>query len=270
MQSERLGVITFFGILIPGSYLSGVFLLSIASFLVLTKSGGHWRLFELMSNNAVFSSLSFFFISYLLGVVLRLFAPSQVDSLSEYYLEYIRRKKNRKNQKNRWVKDVFPYKETLTSALESGGMAKIPKQMEKLNKTYGNENNTIFFNYCKLFIDTNDPALSRQVQEAEALVRFLSGTTLALIVTVLITLFFFIIFLLCGIQSFCVAHCGIMILALLCLILILERFKYQRRREVAMVWSCVYLILNKTYSNKNETGLKYNIDDIFFPDGTTL
>ena len=49
MQSERLGVITFFGILIPGTYLVGILLLAAASVLELSNIHGHVRIFEFMS-----------------------------------------------------------------------------------------------------------------------------------------------------------------------------------------------------------------------------
>ena len=73
-------------------------------------------------------------------------------------------------------------------------MGQIPQLMARLNPAYGKTRNTPFFNFCKWFIDANDAALSRQVQEAEALVRFLSGTTLVLLIALPLVLFFVVAF----------------------------------------------------------------------------
>ena len=117
----------------------------------------------------------FLFVAYLLGVLVRLSAPQCVDKLSTLYLVRFRR------NKMEWAKDKFPYEEnTSLPVSEKDGMGKVPGIMSKLNIAYGQAGNTPSFNYCKWFIGANDPALSRQVQEAEALVRFLSGTTFVL------------------------------------------------------------------------------------------
>jgi hypothetical protein len=173
-----------------------------------------------------------------------------VDKLSEWYLVYVRR------NKKEFPKDQFPYKKTLTVRLTEDGMEKIPQLMSRLNAAYGNMGNApfftvsgnvgnvSFFNYCKWFIDANDLALSRQVQEAEALVRFLSGTTLVLLIALVPSILFPIAFTLRGASLNSAFYCGLLTTDVICLVMILERFKYQRRREVMMVWSCVYLIVN--------------------------
>ncbi len=258
MNSDRFGVIAFFGILVPGSYLTGIFVFAIASILELSGLNGHCQTVAFITQNIVFSTSVFFFISYLVGVLVRLFAPHYVDNLSTFYLFHIRR------NKKVWGKDVFPYKERVVSGLKKYGMAKIPEFMERLNPNYGDNGNTPFLNYCKWFIDANDPALSREVQEAEALVRFLSGTTLALLISLPLSVFFLVAFGLRGANLFTVVYGGLFLMEVLSLCLILERFKYQRRREVIMVWSCVYLIVNGGTPTSASGGRQNMSDTVFF------
>ncbi len=258
MNSDRFGVIAFFGILVPGSYLTGIFVFAIASILELAGLNGHCNVGAFVTQNIVFSSSVFFFISYLIGILIRLFAPHYVDNLSTFYLFNIRR------DKKAWGKEVFPYKERVVSGLKKYGMAKIPEFMERLNPSYGDNDNTPFLNYCKWFIDANDPALSREVQEAEALVRFLSGTTLALLIALPLSVSFLVAFTLRGSNLFAVVYGGLFLMEVFSLCLILERFKYQRRREVIMVWSCVYLIVNGGTPISASGSRLHMIDTVFF------
>ena len=139
MNSDRLGVITFFGILVPGAYLMGVFALAFSSILELYGLNGHARAVAFISKNIGLVAGIFLFVSYLLGVLVRLFAPRYVDSLSTWYLLHIRR------NKDAWVKDIFPYVASLTTRLQKDGMDDVLKIMNRLNPAFGIENNTVFF-----------------------------------------------------------------------------------------------------------------------------
>jgi len=259
MLSDRLGVITFFGILVPGAYLAGVLGLAVYSILDFTGHQYHALTIEFASKNLGLFTGIFLFLSYLLGVLVRLFAPNYVDTLSKYYLIYIKRKSEKD-----WVKDDFPYEVSLTSRLKEDGMAKVLDLMRSLNPTFGEKKNNVFFNYCKWFIYANEPALSRQVQDAEALVRFLSGTTLVLLVASLISSIILIVSLICKVASYAL-FCGLLFaIATMGLVLILERFKYQRRREVIMVWSCVYMIVNGGTSSRYSLDPDRKAEAVFF------
>lgn len=238
MTSGRLSVITFFGVLVPGAYLAGILVMGVASVAELCGLAGHEHILNFVSQNTGLFAGVFLFIAYLLGVLVRLFAPEYVDSLSTLYLAYVLR------HKREWVTDVFPYGKTLSSRLRESGMGKIPDLMSKLNSTYGQARNKEFFNYCKWFIDANDLALSRQVQEVEALVRFLSGTTLAFLIALPFALSLLIAFAIYGTGFNSALYGGLLTIDMICLAMILRRFKHQRRREVIMVWSCVHLIVN--------------------------
>ena len=180
MTYGRFGVIAFFGIFIPGAYFTGIIFLSFASVLELSNLGGHYRVFELLRNNIVFFSTVLFLISYFLGVLVRLVAPRFAEKLSTIYLKHFRRKKDI------WATDTFPYSKSLTERLKKDGIYKVIELTESLNNLHGRKNNTPFFNFCKLFITANEPDLSKQVLEAEAFTRFLSGTTLTLVIATIV------------------------------------------------------------------------------------
>jgi len=237
----------------------GILVLAVTACLELMNLQGHTKVLEIIGKSVTLSAAAFFFVSYLLGVLVRLFAPDFVDRLSKNYLRIIRR------NKEDWIKDVFPYKKSLTSYLTRNGMAKVPMLMTRLNSAFGKKNNTSFFNYCKWFIDANDTSLSRQVQQTEALVRFLSGTTLALLIAVPLNFVFLILFVIYKMPLFYIIYGGLLVMALMSLCLILERFKYQRGREVIMVWSCVYLIINGGSANMDAEKGEKLIESVFFP-----
>jgi hypothetical protein len=241
MQFERLGVIVFFGILVPGAYLTASLLLAFACVLELTGIHGHSEIFSFFSRNLALSASGFLFLSYLLGMVVRLFAPNAVDKLSTYYLIFTRFR-SRKEEKNDWIYDVFPYQNSIARHMEKQGLSKVTTFIESLNREYGRLRNTTFFGYCKLIIEANNEAIARNIQQAEAMVRFLSGACLALIVSALLDLFFSVSFWFRD-QVLFEIYLGITLVSLLTLAGILGRFKHQRRREVLLVWEGIYLLL---------------------------
>jgi hypothetical protein len=248
MQLERLGVIVFFGMIVPGAFLTASILLAFACLLEVNGIRGHAEIFSFVGKNLVLTTTAFFFLSYLLGVVLRLFAPNVVDKASSFYLRFFRRKK-KKDPKNAWVFEPFPYKNSLASHMRKQGMAEVTAFIESLDKEYGNPGNTTFFAYCKLLIEANSDSLAKHIQQSEALVRFLSGTSLALIVSVVLGTTFSIIF---GFQHKTLLlqlYTGVSLVSLLTLAGILARFKFQRRREVLLLWNSVYLLLKGSIPN---------------------
>jgi hypothetical protein len=259
MKSDRLGVIPFFGILVPGSYLAGILLLGFASTLTLFCHTTHGQAFEFLKLGTAFSVAAFFFVAYLLGMILRLFAPDKVDNWSTFFLTRIRR------NKTPWAMDVFPYKNTLATRLAKDGMVKIPDLMARLNPSYGRDGNTPFFNYCKWFIAENAPALSLEVKEAEALVRFLSGTALALVLASFVSALFLMLFSIYGPCKIGFLYGGLLLISVISLCLIFCRFKHQRKKEAMMVWGCVYMIIKGGTPNYMPSGRPRNVEDAFFP-----
>ena len=241
MQTERFGIIDFFGIFIPGSYLGGMMLLGVVGLLDLTGiPDSHIFIFDKIKENQTFFAAVFVFVSYLLGVVLRLYAPESIDKLSTAYLKLLRVKKE-------WVTDSFPYSSTLIPVFEKSGTSAITDFLFSINPKFGTKP---YFNYCKLLIVAKNPALAAQVHQAEALVRFLSGTTWGLIVGIIIALMGFITFSIKGLKFLTIFYGSVFIMSFIILLLILRRFKYQRRREVEIVWRCTYLVLTDGNNSK--------------------
>jgi len=243
MQFEKLGVIAFFGILVPGAYLTVFLILAFACLLELNGIPGHLEIFSFMSKHSLLASTAFFFISYLFGVVMRLFAPGFVDKVSTLYLKYIRHKKDE------WTGDTFPYQETNERHMKNMGMAVIPAFIKSLNKRYGAHDNTTFFNYCRLFIEANNESLAKRTQQNEALVRFLSGTSLVLMISCMLGLCSSLIFLVKFRFIFFQLYVALTLVSLIILAGILERCKHQRRREVVDIWNSMYLLLKGGVSN---------------------
>ena len=258
MQLSKLGIIGFFGILIPGAYIGGIILIIIIN----CASAFSWfedmKYLKMTSANVLFYSAIYLSVSYLIGVLVRLFAPSIVDQLSTLYLSRIR------NIQDAWVTDIFPYKITLASRLRMDGMNKIPCLLNRINSNYGANHNKSFFNYCKWFVEANNSELSRQVHQAEALVRFLAGSSIALIITIIVSVSMLILSIFMDMASFSLIYSAILVFSAMSIVLILERFKYQRRREVFMVWSCTYLILNGGCLDKIEFDSNEVIKSVFF------
>lgn len=232
MKFEQLGVIAFFGILIPGAYLTTFFILAFACILELSGLQGHAEIFSFMSQHSLLSSTAFFFVSYLFGVILRLLpAPTIADKMSNYI----------PGQK---TKDNFPYQETLLSDLEPLGMSQVTDLIADLNKKYGKEDNVEFFNYCKLIIEANNETIAKHIRQNEARVRFLAGTVFALIASCFVGLCFSFIFLFTPqFPFFQRLYIVLTLLSLVILVLILWRFKHPRKMEVQALWMSIYLLL---------------------------
>lgn len=251
MQLERLGVIVLFGIIVPGAYLTVFLLLALISILDWTGLSGYTQVFALLSTKVILSSTIFFLVSYLFGVLLRLFAPSLVDKASTKFLK-IRYKKQSEEEYNiyqDWINDPFPYENTIKSEMQHFGMIKIAKFIERLNKKYGTKNNTTFINYCKLIIEAHNEPLSKHIQENEAMIRFLSGTSLAFIISFILSILISIGYLAILKIAFFIVYLSIALISFITLISILQRFKYQRRREVIFLWMSIYLLLKGAVSN---------------------
>jgi hypothetical protein len=64
MNSDKLGVIAFFGILVPGAYLAGILAMSFASIVELGGLAGHVRVVGFISHNTAMSAGVFLFVAY--------------------------------------------------------------------------------------------------------------------------------------------------------------------------------------------------------------
>ncbi len=286
------------GILVPGSYLAAVLILVVASVLQLAGEDLRPWIQSLAKDSSVLSASAvisgFLFVAYFFGILVRIFSPTYVDKLSTFYLYRLKRygetlvayivgvlvrifipryaRRVRKccrahidAFKADWITDIFPYGKTITSSLEKCGMGRVPQLMKRLNPLNSEGYNRNFINYCKWFIDANDPALSRQVQEAEAHVRFIAGTDLVLLISALLSAIFLPLFIYHWAVLFIIAYSSLLLVAILGLWITLESFKHARRREVIAVWSSVYLIVNGATAATITTDRTKSLEAAFFP-----
>ncbi len=247
MDFTRLGILDLVGILTPGAFLLGnIILISI----IIGKYD------KLLIFDPFLNIIAIFFISYLLGTVLRLVKPSGVDNFASFYLKL--------KHKDDWVDDKFPYYYHLLKELyskddkcydamgdvsdfisEKSGLDKMEKNGVDLKKYSKEKEHTSFFNYCKVFLIEKSPRLSDEIYRAEALVRLLAGVFWVS----LLTLFAFLVLLLLNIINLVTlnyeAFCLIGLFFLLYLVItwrILERFRVIRFKEVLIVWDSFYLM----------------------------
>lgn len=243
MQSQRIGIINFFGVLIPGSFLSFYILLIIACILEISgMSNSHRVILDSINANGLVFSTGFFFVSYLLGMVIRLHAPSKVDKYATSLLNII-------GKKGDWVNEDFPYSNSLTNWFKANGLGHVIEFMEEENENYANKT---FFNHCKLYIISQNEALANQIINAEATNRFIAGFIWIMFrFGLVISLFGSIIFAIKGNIIFLIIYGSILFINILIVILLLLRFKIMRRREVTIVWNCYY-ILKKEVENSGK------------------
>jgi hypothetical protein len=241
----RLGLVGFFGILIPGIYLAATLFTALVSLLAVLGIPVQKSILDPLSTNTALITSSGLLVSYLLGVLMRVIGVHNVDSLSTWY-HYQRGKPNSAN--NSWASEKFPYKESMKVTFDRLGMRGIPLFLEKLNPNYADADNTLFFNYCKLLLEGNCPEVAKLAAQAEAMVRFLSGSALALLISAFVwflsAVFYLFVAPLYALVSFVCASASILFLWP-----ILARFKLQRRREVQIVWTSIHLLLHGGLQN---------------------
>ena len=83
-------------------------------------------------------STAFLFVSYLFGVVIRLFSVQFVDKVSMFFY---RKKEGR-------FDEPFPYQQRIETYFKDNGMTSVTDLMKKLNAEYSHQDRS-FFHYCK-------------------------------------------------------------------------------------------------------------------------
>lgn len=249
MILSRLGIVGFFGLLIPGSYLLGSVLLALFVLGLGIPSFHLPGLATFVQKQSILFSATFLLLSYLLGVLMRLLGPNRLDKISTWYFRNLRR--NPVSKKNLWKYEKFPYRWSISTALRRAGLAHIHIFLKKHNPLYARSDNTPFFNYCKLVLEGNTSDMTRITTQAESMVRFLSGTTFALLVSFALWSILGIALAVMG-SKYALVSFVAGILSLLLAWPIVGRFKFQRRREVFLVWYSTYLVLTGGVPNSGK------------------
>lgn len=249
MIFSQLGIVAFFGLLVPGAYLLASMLLVATVLAIEFELVNLDHLRYAMEQSLLLSSTAFLLISYLLGVLMRLVGPNTVDRLSTWYFRYIVRAPD--DEENCWMYEEFPYPISTKKMFEKKGLEYIGSFFMNKDERFFRERNSDFFNYCKMILEGNNVNISRITTQAESMVRFLAGTSIAFLISsfvwaiVSIALAFFALTL----SLYCAIAATVSVLPLWPIV---ARFKFQRLREVALVWSGTYLVLTGGVPNTGE------------------
>lgn len=235
-----MGILDLIGILTPGAFLLG----SIALIFIVIERTDELSIFSPFFSPFL-SVLTIFFLIYILGTILRLIHPELVDIIVSLYFKLIRRRKGS------WVDDKFPYfyhilkkkytedrydniaSEVSNFILKESGLDK--KEDDALKEYSKKKEHKDFFMCCRLFLIEKSPRFSEEVYRAEAVVRLLAG----IFWVSLISLF---IFLLLFLNTPTMLNLIFFLIYLCITVLILERFRHIRFKEVMTVWESFYLM----------------------------
>lgn len=91
MVVGQLGIIGFFGVLVPGLYLLASFSVSAVVVFLEFGNGTFSVLVSDVKSGILTLSTGFLLLSYLLGVLMRLVGPNRIDAMSCMYFRWVRR-----------------------------------------------------------------------------------------------------------------------------------------------------------------------------------
>lgn len=276
MNFFRVGVVDFFGILCPGILL--LINLSVFLFACDLPIQSIWN--SLSTGDAgIVVSLLLFVICYLFGFILRLISPDLIDRAASFlgsvrsYREkrkfYAKLDQQGKLPKGKtrgvkkralkehcdelieqdkplpsffWREEHYPYYHGTRYLYNRNLSHEIGEEIMGKRK-YHNKNT---YNLAKTYIASRDPNLATLVFQAEAFVRFMSGAFWALALGIISG----IILIVSDIVSHrnLIAALAFTAITLTMMIIILARFKNQRRREVKMLIDAMLILSGKSIS----------------------
>ena len=277
MNFFRVGIIDFFGILCPGVLL--LINLSILLFTCNVHLDQFWKSISKEDWGSIIF-LSLFVICYLFGFVLRLISPDYVDKISTFFgkliapMQYIEKHKMRekfgnegmlsknisRRKRNKqfktlleeyyaklieqgkplphffWNDELYPY----YFGLKCVYYRNLPNQVAHAIMQDKHSHNKDTFNFWKTLIASRNPNVATLVFQAEAFVRFMSGSFWAIIIGILSG----IILITTNLGSYQKIAIGISLtfISILMAAVILNRFKNQRRREVKILLDAIFVI----------------------------
>ena len=264
MEFVRIGLIDFFGIFAPGVLLL-LALLSVVGLIHGTAEGGAGRLLDYvdLAGNAT-GFVVFFFVSYLLGSLMRLGAVQAANCAGFWWLRRLR-------GVGRWLSrralfrgiallqecaketymdsDSFPHPYVL-DRLENHGDEQLFRRLQRRYADLRSVTGTTRFNIFKLVVAAKSDKLFLECKRAESMIRFYAGTFLAMLIASIVFLAdssVAIWFWAKGYSgwgpwagSFLLAF----VIAASAVGAILSYFPRQRIRETHIVYTCMALILN--------------------------
>jgi hypothetical protein len=223
-----------------------------------------------ITNNSVLELVIAICFGYLIGILLRLLKTDQIDKLSSGWLMVfdknarIAATQNKTKEKGKfieWLKHIFnkgtPQDKKLKYKLYAIEEFPYIGWLEYVSKEYlppeaaefyksvwaprkrGNKQNKQFFNFCKLVVTSKDEKAASEIYAAEALTRYIAGMFYALMTASLIIALTFVFV---GLES---GHwmTGLLLIMLayaIAMIIIVQRFRKMRIREVEVIFATSY------------------------------
>ncbi len=233
-----------FEIFVPGVFL----LLNISAFvfsLPFLDDQTKDMLASLASNSILDLVVSVCF-GYLTGILLRLLKTDILDKLSAWWLRTFDKNAREKTSKNRKpvyrlsVTEGFPYIGWI-GQVASGYLP--PEALHFYEKVWAkrkreSNQNKQFFNFCKIVVSSNDENAANEIYAAEALTRYIAGMFYALLLASVLIISAIIMRLFVG--EWAIGLFVLLMVYLFAMIIIVQRFRKMRIREVEVVFAISY------------------------------
>ncbi len=234
-----------FEIFVPGVFL----LLNIGAMIYsLPILDDHTRnLVSSLATNTVLDLVVFVCFGYLIGIILRLLKTDIVDKLSAWWLRTFDKNARAKT----WSKKKPAYRQFATEGFpyvrwigEVASDYLPPEACHFYDNVWkgrirDSNQNKQFFNFCKLVVSSNDVNTANEIYAAEALTRYIAGMFYALLfASILIVSTILLRFAFLG--EWTVGLFILLVAYLLAIIIIVQRFRKIRIKEVESVFATSY------------------------------
>jgi hypothetical protein len=234
-----------FEIFVPGVFL----LLNISAVLFsLPTLDDHTKnLLASLASNSVLDVIVSICFGYLIGILLRLLKTDMLDKFSAWWLRTFDRNARVKNPQagkpayRLSATEGFPYigwiGEVAAGYLPAEALSFYNKVWAK-RKRDSNQNKQ-FFNFCKIVVSSNDEHVSDEIYAVEALTRYIAGMFYALLLASLLIVVTIVIHVAIG--DWVIGFFILLAAYLLALIIIVQRFRKIRIKEVEAVFAASYM-----------------------------
>ncbi|MBK9928068.1 MAG: hypothetical protein IPP66_22590 [Anaerolineales bacterium] len=233
-----------FEIFVPGVFL----LLNIGAvlFSIPTLDDHTKNMLASLASNSVLDVIVSICFGYLIGILLRLLKTDALDKLSAWWLRTFDKNAREKNHQagkptyRLFATEGFPYIGWV-GEVAAGYLP--PEAFHFYNQVWAkrkrdSNQNKQFFNFCKLVVSSNDEHVSDEIYAVEALTRYIAGMFYALLlasIMIIVTIALHI-----AIGEWVIGFFILLAAYLLAIIIIVQRFRKIRIKEVEAVFAASY------------------------------
>lgn len=238
--SNVLGVVAPGGLLLAGLTLAGIGIEE------LFDHHGYRAVLSAVGGKEFLSTTAGLLAAYLLGSAIRLFANDLAEVCSGRYLRHLR------GNSSALATQRFPYPIVLDWITADVG-THVFDYLKSKSPTFNREGNKHFFNYCKMIIRDSSPERANYLESIEAFVRFLAGAFVSSTLTFSVSLPLAVAFIARKRFELGLAYGLISLTMLIVIFSVMERFRFQHTREVALTWLAFYDSSTQLQSSRRET-----------------